>query len=408
MAIRMLGDKATSSVMLSAINGNENLQSDSGAYMTAKKNGDDSLLDKYEDGAYDSSADFWKLMEDGSLAYDGDGWLKDSNGNYILDDNRDKIGSSTPEKGLANILGITTDEAHKLMKDSGFIEKDGYWHIDAATNAINKTKSISLENEIYEDKYYSKLYGYNPINIYSNLVKQGEMDIDWNNYIAGSQDNQFFENDPSRFISYDEYKANNFISGSPSYQTLDTFSEFDVTTLIGARGTLTENPHRGTDAATPKGTDALQLLFNNTSTVAYSSKGKTEDDKNSPQGLYVTTSTTITYKFKGEERKDTIYYRIMHLSEATVDEGGQLAWDTVLGKTGNTGQLPTIKTYPYHAHEDIYTAGIPSPFLDYLTGSTSNAAQRLYYKPDDRFFYDKFIFANKNNYTIRAGADTYN
>jgi hypothetical protein len=57
----MLGDGATSSVMMGAINGSENLRNDLSAYMMAKKNGDDALFDKYADEAYDSSADYWKL-----------------------------------------------------------------------------------------------------------------------------------------------------------------------------------------------------------------------------------------------------------------------------------------------------------------------------------------------------------
>jgi superoxide dismutase len=49
------------------------------------KNGNKSDFNDYVDENYDSSEDFWKLTEDGSLRFDGDGWLKDSNGNQIYD-----------------------------------------------------------------------------------------------------------------------------------------------------------------------------------------------------------------------------------------------------------------------------------------------------------------------------------
>jgi hypothetical protein len=77
MAVRMLKDNATSSVMKAAINGSENLQNDLGAYMTAKMKGDDTIFDKYVDGTYDSSADYWKLIknEKGEYGFKWDGHL---------------------------------------------------------------------------------------------------------------------------------------------------------------------------------------------------------------------------------------------------------------------------------------------------------------------------------------------
>lgn len=57
-----------------SVNANDVLR----AEMEAYKRGDMSALAMHALTNYDSSADYWKLMEDGSLAYDGDGWLKDS------------------------------------------------------------------------------------------------------------------------------------------------------------------------------------------------------------------------------------------------------------------------------------------------------------------------------------------
>jgi hypothetical protein len=103
----------------------------------------------------------------------------------------------------------------------------------------------------------------------------------------------------------------------------------------------------------------------------------------------------------------------MHLNEALVREGATPALDTVLGKTGNTGKMTDLvtkkeTTYKAHAHEDVYTENLPSPYLDYLTGKTSGAAARIFYGPENRFFYDKFLFADKQTYTIDENANTYN
>jgi hypothetical protein len=92
----MAGDARYAGVMKGLIDGNENLQKDLGAYMTAKMKGDDTIFDKYVDGTYDSSAYYWKL-----LTY--------SNGNHILVDDGKKdlttVYLSEDEKGKWSIIG---------------------------------------------------------------------------------------------------------------------------------------------------------------------------------------------------------------------------------------------------------------------------------------------------------------
>ena len=63
------------------------------------------LLNMIADGMYDSSADYWKLMDDGRLVNDGSGWLTDEHGVAILNAEGKKIGSGSGiEAGLLNIL----------------------------------------------------------------------------------------------------------------------------------------------------------------------------------------------------------------------------------------------------------------------------------------------------------------
>ena len=53
----------------------------------------------YVDANYDSSADYWKLLDDGSIAYDGKANLYDENGNLIY-----KTESKGLEESLVEIL----------------------------------------------------------------------------------------------------------------------------------------------------------------------------------------------------------------------------------------------------------------------------------------------------------------
>jgi hypothetical protein len=113
MALRMLGDGATSSIMKEVIDASENLQMDLGKYMTAKLRGDDTLFDKYVDGTYDSSADYWRLIKnengeygfawDGNLnIYGEDGNRTDRNAGLLLD-YREIQGVLDKDKGKTKI-----------------------------------------------------------------------------------------------------------------------------------------------------------------------------------------------------------------------------------------------------------------------------------------------------------------
>jgi hypothetical protein len=77
--------------------------------------------------------DYWTLMEDGSLAYDGDGWLKDSKNNYITDADGNRIGADAIEGGLLKIFGWEDNRENRakavaMMERSGMTEKGrGIW-----------------------------------------------------------------------------------------------------------------------------------------------------------------------------------------------------------------------------------------------------------------------------------------
>jgi hypothetical protein len=401
IALRMANDPMYGALVKNIIAGDANLQADIAAYMTSWMTDDWNVFSGYVGGTYDSSADYWRLMEDGSLLYDGDGYLKDSNGNFILNKDKTKIGKKGIEGGLIEILGLSSEDAKiavEMMKLAGMTEKGtGTWW----NHEGNAGKSITLENEQYAEIYYASLSQHNTLEIYKKLVSSGRMALSG----KGSSD---------KYISYAEYKANNFIIGGTQYLARNTFVDKRITTFLNVSGNLSPNPHRGTDSGVEKGTDSLLVFWNDTSRVVYSSADSEENmnaDANKAAGLHATIATDISYNFKGGIVTDTLYFRTLHLDEVLVKTGDILSWDTSIGKTGNTGKLVTEKNpnpdpYGYHAHEEIYTESLTSPYLNLLT-NIRNARSIVSYS--DNYYYDKFVFADLKKYLfIDKGAYAYN
>jgi hypothetical protein len=115
MALRMAQDSRYANMTRGLIGGNKNLQRDFGAYITAKMKGDDTVFDKYVDGAYDSSEDFWHMF-----TY--------SDGSHFMVDDREKdlkvtyLGKTDAKDGEWSILGTQVLE----MKGSSSIAQSLY------------------------------------------------------------------------------------------------------------------------------------------------------------------------------------------------------------------------------------------------------------------------------------------
>ena len=71
-----------------------------------------------------TSGDNLRLMEDGSIQLDGDGWLKDREGNFLLDIHGNKIGAQDTEEGIAIVaelagLALNAAQVSKLLEVTG-------------------------------------------------------------------------------------------------------------------------------------------------------------------------------------------------------------------------------------------------------------------------------------------------
>ena len=402
--------------------------------------------------------DWWKLMDDGSIAYDGQADLYDVNGNLIY-----KTQSRGLEGSLVEILygkNATPEEVEKVrdLLESSFDHttksddltdrNQWYWNVDS-----NHGKVIDVSK--YEDIYNSRVLvdsitgqtdtirNLNPRTIYDKMVANGTMDRKSGDSMrarlarmelrvetdsAAVESLKFYENVDGGYISYEEFKANNFITGGmPVLSIRNTFVNREITTFTGATGNLSVNPHRGVDGGVEKGIDSLPLFQNDTSKVVYASKGDLDDSNY--QGRHVSVQTDITYTFKGNRIVDEVIYRTLHLSNVDVVDGQSVSFNTVLGQTGNSGKWGD-SGYGNHSHEDIYTVR-PSPYLNFLSDvaytnalenyspikeSESYGTYKDLYKGneynyifhDNKYYYDKFIFADITQYKKRDTAHSYN
>ncbi len=174
MAAQILDDKLYAGALLSLISQDSNLKKDMDAFVAlAKSGGDTSGIVEYltyVDKNYDSSADYWRLTAGGQLISDGDGWLKDMNGNYILDENGNKIGAEKQESGLLNILAGTggqkydsfTDEqklaVQKIMKEAGMsMDKNGQWYT-ALGKKIDMNKVMEIAGNTIAEAVFNQYY----------------------------------------------------------------------------------------------------------------------------------------------------------------------------------------------------------------------------------------------------------
>jgi hypothetical protein len=133
--------------MKGLIDGNENLQKDLGAYMTAKMKGDDSIFNSYVDNNYDSSADYWKVIvkEDGSYKMEYD----NSDDITVTNENGDELASFKYQGGsktgfIAETLGLDKNTVNEVMGTQyGWTFENNEWVNDGKTDGI-----IRFGNEI--------------------------------------------------------------------------------------------------------------------------------------------------------------------------------------------------------------------------------------------------------------------
>jgi len=324
---------------------------------------------EYVGQAYDSSADYWKLMEDGSLEMTEDGWLKDPNGNYILDEDGNRMGAEGIQEGLQNILGIGASEAVAMLRGEGFeLRKEGVWW----NHEGNAGRSIGLHNEQYAAIYEQSLSQHNTLKIYEDLVAAGQMDIaheDWSVSTVDSNGDWTGRQPDVRYISYDEYKANNYISNPEGRIALDRAVESNnVTSPFGPRMhpiTGEETFHSGVDWGVPSGTHFTPFLSGSVAGTGSTWYG----------GNTLTLEHELGFVFKGQPTTETFYTEYLHLASdpkglpnVLHSIGDFVRSDKTAGITGNTGRStgPHLHGGLYFEPESVYANWLQKTQVGFL------------------------------------------
>lgn len=111
MALAMAIDKLYTKDMLNHISSDSNLQNDINAYMYAAYTGNTSLFAGYVGASYDSSADYWRVLSNGNIIWDGQFDLVDENGTILEFSN-----SNTLYDSYAQFMKISYEEAKDFLE----------------------------------------------------------------------------------------------------------------------------------------------------------------------------------------------------------------------------------------------------------------------------------------------------
>ena len=381
---KLKGDSALSNEMLAGVLNAENWKENSG------------------------DVDHWTMMSDGRLAFDGSGNLYDENGNLMLKTDKGI------QNGLAQILGINPEQARQMIENSGFDSAPGSWNVKS-----NYGKSIDFDSETKDGLSYGEIYDnqdkkisdyltgqegtlkeLNPKTIYDNMVSNGTMDVkdEYKGILGGLK---ALVKGESKYISYEEYRDNNYITGGMptegiDYNVGDPLNVKDgnynlITTMFRAEGDL--GIHYGIDLSAVENTKVYAMLFDEDTTARF------YPNSSSAGGNYTGLEMTLSYNFKGQQYSDSILQRYMHLNSSTVPNGTLINESTNFALSGNTGTMTTAA----HLHIDI-SSSKSSPWLDYLSKSYG---YKPYNKYDGRTYYAPEMFL-KNYKWKNENAKYYN
>ena len=134
-----------------------NIKNDLIAYFNSAGNLD--IFNSYVDNYYDSSTDYWKLKENGSLAYDGFATLTDEDGNVILSLDDMKLKRETQIEGaLLYMLNVNRNDKEKVNAVRQMMVNAGLGH----TSHSNPENWNWIGHESYllpEDSESGIIYG---------------------------------------------------------------------------------------------------------------------------------------------------------------------------------------------------------------------------------------------------------
>lgn len=224
----------------------------------------------------------------------------------------------------------------------------------------------------------------------------------------------FYENADGGYISYEEFKAKNYITGGmPKYEINSPVPEgSEISTLFAARGTSaagTMKTHAGIDFAVVSGTEVYAMISNDRTKVFKSNIG--DEWLKKIQGNNVILESQFGYNYKGANILEKIYHSYDHLTSSTLKNDDVIGKNTLLGLSGATGEW-NGKGYGAHLHVDLYTSLPTSPLLNYVNMSYSNEiVDSLIHQSSlnkaPMKYYDPYAILKDYKYEIRPDAYSY-
>jgi len=217
------------------------------AYMKALQ-GDTKALSEVL-SSYDASGDYWKLTADGGLEYDGEGYLRGVNGEYIRDKDGNKIGADGIEGGLIAIMqkagvNLNSEQAAQMLAEAGFQHSNPdsedtstwMWNITGEDGQQVNMGAVLSAAAFGEDSTYGTI---------ATALQTGLNNrfVDWQTSWNGATDaqrayfNRYSENSYQELFAY--YNANDEVwaEGSPIAWFVNNTSEV----TIGGRTFATHN-----------------------------------------------------------------------------------------------------------------------------------------------------------------------
>ena len=148
--------------------------------------GDNAKISEYVKGKYDSSADYWKVISNGDIVFDGKKDLYDEDGNLLR--RYEGTGNGGFTASLAEHLGVSKDEARNLRIAAGFVNynsdertfytKDGQNVMNNKNHAIESGVNFAARYFIQRD-YIDKIneYGGSMTGAVDAAVQNAEKDF---------------------------------------------------------------------------------------------------------------------------------------------------------------------------------------------------------------------------------------
>lgn len=159
LAKRMQNDSMYKDMMTGLINTDINLKNDMTAFDYALVTGDWGAFGSYVGDNYDYSADYWRVLSDGNIVFDGSKDLYDENGLLL----KHYEGNSGYTDSLAEMLGISTEEAKsKLHNDYVWDADKKAWIGKSDNSKIETSDSFKAAYDFqvnYADRVWSDFGG---------------------------------------------------------------------------------------------------------------------------------------------------------------------------------------------------------------------------------------------------------